>query len=85
METYNKYFEQKLKARHSKKPELTDLGRAAIDSAVTMNQMRINDATNRALLKTDKNRASLKDIGGLRGKDYLGGYLERVTNEVKVP
>ena len=61
------------------------MGRAAIDSSVTMNQMRINDATNRALLKTDKNRASLKDIGGLRGKDYLGGYLERVTNEVKVP
>ena len=47
--------------------------------------MRINDSNNFGLMKTDQNRASLKDIGGLRGKDYLGGYLERVTNAVKVP
>ena len=35
-------------------------------------------------MKTNKSRASLKDIGGLRGKDYLGAYLERVTNDVKI-
>ena len=36
-------------------------------------------------MKTDNSRASLTDMGGLRAKDYLGGYLQRVTNDVKVP
>ena len=46
--------------------------------------MKINDSKNKELMKTDKSRASLKDIGGLRSKDYLGAYLERVTNDVKI-
>ena len=46
--------------------------------------MKINDSKNAGLMKTNKSRASLKDIGGLRGKDYLGAYLERVTNDVKI-
>ena len=49
-----------------------------------MKQMRMNDSTNEGLLRSDKNRASLKDIGGLRKKDFLGGYLERMTQDVKV-
>ena len=36
LETYNKYFETKLKARHKPKTELSDLGRANIDSYVLM-------------------------------------------------
>ena len=36
LETYNKYFETKLKARHVPKTELSDLGRANIDSYVLM-------------------------------------------------
>ena len=34
--TYNKYFEQKLKARHAPKTQKTDLGRANIDSYVVI-------------------------------------------------
>ena len=47
--------------------------------------MKINDSKNASLMKTDNSRASLKDIGGLRSKDYLGSYLERVTSDVKIP
>ena len=85
LEVYNKYFEAKLRARHKPKTKLSDLGRANIDSHVLMKQMRANDSTNVALMKSDHSRASLKDLGALRGKDYLGGYLERVTHDVKIP
>ena len=85
LEVYNKFFESKLKARHKPKTKLSDLGRANIDSHVLMKQMRLNDSTNVSLMKSDHSRASLKDLGGLRGKDYLGGYLERVTQDVKIP
>ena len=67
------------------KTVLSDLGRANIDSYVVIKQMKINDSKNASLMKTDNSRASLKDIGGLRGKDYLGSYLERVTSDVKIP
>ena len=50
-----------------------------------MKQMRLNDSKNTDLIKSSKNRASLKDLGGIRNKDYLGGYLERMTQDVKVP
>ena len=58
---------------------------ANIDSHVLMSQINRNDSNNVGLMKTDKNRASLKDIGRLRGRDYLGGYLERITKNVKIP
>ena len=85
LQTYNKFFEAKLKSRHKPKTKLTDLGRANIDSYVLMKQMRMNDSKNEALLQTDNTRASLKDHSALRAKDYLGQYLERVTHDVKVP
>ena len=36
LETYNKFFEAKLRARHKPKTKLSDLGRANIDSHVLM-------------------------------------------------
>lgn len=50
LQTYNKFFEAKLKSRHKPKTKLTDLGRANIDSYVLMKQMRMNDSKNEALL-----------------------------------
>ena len=46
LETYDKYFETKLKARHKPKLKVTDLSRAAIDSKVMMGMMRMNDSKN---------------------------------------
>ena len=49
-----------------------------------MKMMAMNDSNNQALLASDQSRVSLVDAGSLRKKDFLGGCLERLTNEVKV-
>ena len=47
--------------------------------------MERNDSVNLHLVNTSDNRASLKDLNGIRPSNYLNSYLERVTDDVKVP
>ena len=64
---------------------MKDLGLAAIDSYVIFDQMARNDSHNLTLVTTNDNRASLKDLNATRPSNYLNSFLERVTNDVKVP
>ena len=47
--------------------------------------MERNDSVNVHLVNTNDNRASLKDLNATRPNNYLNSYLERVTDDVKVP
>ena len=47
--------------------------------------MERNDSVNHHLVTTNDNRASLKDLNATRPNNYLNSYLERVTDDVKVP
>ena len=47
--------------------------------------MERNDSKNYKLIKTTDQRPSMKDLNSTRPSNYLDSYLERVTDEVKVP
>ncbi len=47
--------------------------------------MARNDSTNGKLFGTSDQRASLKDLNGARPNNFLNSYLERITEDVKVP
>ena len=47
--------------------------------------MERNDSIKHELMNTSDNRASLKDLNATRPSNYLNSYLERVTDDVKVP
>ena len=64
---------------------MRDLGLAAIDSHVVFAGMARNDSTNVGLVSTNDNRASLADQNSIRASNFLNSYLERVTDDVKVP
>ena len=84
MRTYDKYYNDKLKAMHVKKMKKRDLGLAKIDSYVMMENNRRMDTKDSQLMKTDDNRASLRDLNGTRRNDYVSHYLDQLTRNVKV-
>ena len=72
-------------SKQKKKQQLRDLGLAAVDSYVMIDQMQRNDSNNYQLKGTNDHRASLKDLNAIRPSNYLSSFLERVTDNVKVP
>ena len=47
--------------------------------------MNRNDSQNFGLKGTNDHRASLKDLNAVRPSNYLSSFLERVTDDVKIP
>ena len=85
METFAQYMKEKMTSRHTKKLEKKDLGLAAVNSHVIFTQMARQESKNHHLVTTDDNRASMKDLNAIRPTNYLSGFLERVTDDVKIP
>ena len=59
---------------------MKDLSMAAVDSFVIFDQMARNDSKNVHLISSRGNRASLRDLNGIRPGNYLAKYLERTTS-----
>ena len=53
---------------------------ANIDSFVMMEQMRRMDTNEFHLVRTDDQRASLKDLNATRSSDYVSHFLQNITN-----
>mmetsp|Transcript_17103 Transcript_17103/g.23041 ORF Transcript_17103/g.23041 Transcript_17103/m.23041 type:complete len:120 (+) Transcript_17103:205-564(+) len=47
--------------------------------------MARQESKNYQLKETTENRASMRDLNGIRPTNYLSGFLERVTDDVKIP
>ena len=43
------------------------------------------ESKNLQLQETSDNRASMRDLNATRPSNYLNDFLERVTDEVKIP
>lgn len=85
MRAFSQYMKEKMEGKKEKRAKLRDLGLAAIDSYVMIDQMQRNDSMDHRLQATSDNRASLKDLNSVRPENYLNSYLARVTGDVKVP
>ena len=85
MRVFASYMKDKMTNKQYKKQKQRDLGLAAIDTHVIFKQMERNDSVDHQLISTNDNRASLKDLNATRPSNYLNSYLERVTDDVKVP
>ena len=85
MRAFAKYMKDKMISKQYKKEKKRDLGLAAVDTHVIFTQMERNDSKNYKLVKTTDQRPSMKDLNATRPTNYLDSYLERVTDEVKVP
>lgn len=85
MRAFSQYMKEKMESKKEKKAQMRDLGLAAIDSYVMIDQMQRNDSTNYKLRGTSENRASLCDLNAVRPLNYLHSYLSRVTGDARVP
>lgn len=56
-----------------------------MNSHVIFKQMARQESKNYHLKETTDSRASMCDLNGIRPTNYLSGFLERVTDEVKIP
>lgn len=55
------------------------LGLAAVQKNSLLDQLRRNESKNVSLLKTDRHRASLKDVNSVPEVNFLGNYLSTMT------
>ena len=76
---------EKMESKQYKRETLKDLSLAEVNNFVIFDQMARNDSKNHHLVNSQDNRASLRDLNGIRPESYLSKYLERVTSQVKVP
>jgi hypothetical protein len=59
------------------------LGLAAVQKNSLLDQLRRNESKNVSLLKTDRHRASLKDVNSVPEVNFLGNYLSTMTYDQK--
>jgi len=59
------------------------LGLASVQKNSLLDQLRRNESTNENLLKTNRHRASLKDVNSVPEVSFLGNYLATMTQDQK--